>query len=96
MEITKSDVLRALDIIETYQEQEKSKIYYKRDKRSIYLLKLSTRNYNCLLANGIETIGELLALDRQELRRFRNVGQKGIENVNIKLKEFGINTSPFI
>ena len=95
---TKEEVLKALDIIEKYKEQELQKIKeieVEADKRSILILGLNTRELNSLKANDIETIGELLDLDRFELRKFRNIGKKGIDNINKKLKDFGIETPDF-
>ena len=98
--ITKEEVLKAFDIIEKYKEQELQKIKeieveVEADKRSILILGLKTRELNSLKANDIETIGELLAIDRFELRKFRNMGKKGIDNINKKLKDFGIETPDF-
>ena len=96
--ITKKQVLEDFDIIEKYQEQERQNIKnleVETDKRSILILGLNTRELNSLKNWGIETIGELLALDRFELRLFRNIGKKGINNINKKLKDFGIKTPDF-
>jgi DNA-directed RNA polymerase subunit alpha len=95
---TKEEVLKAFDIIEKYKEQELQKIKeieVEADKRSILILGLNTRELNSLKAYDIETIGELLDLDRFELRKFRNIGKKGIDNINKKLKDFGIETPDF-
>lgn len=96
--ITKEQVLEAFDIIEKYQEQERQKIKeleVEADKRSLLILGLNTRELNCLKAAGIETIGELLSFDRFDLRKLRNMGKKGIDDVNKKLKDFGIETPNF-
>ena len=96
--VTKEEVLNALDIIEKYQEQERQKIKeleVESDKRSILILGLKTRELNGLRAENIETIGELLSIDRFYLRKFRNIGKKGIDDINRKLKDFGIETSDF-
>ena len=96
--ITKDEVLKALEIIEKYQEQQKQIIKdleVKEDSRSILILGLNTREINCLKAAEVETIGELLAIDRFKLRRFRNLGKKGIVDINKKLKDFGIDTPEF-
>jgi DNA-directed RNA polymerase subunit alpha len=97
--ITKEEVLKAIDIIEKYQKQELRKIKeleVESDKRSILILGLKTRELNCLKAEDIETIGELLAIDRFDLRKFRNIGKKGITDINKKLKDFGIDTPEFL
>ena len=96
--ITKVEVLNALDLIEKYKEQQMQKIIEieaDSDPRSIFLLGLNRREINCLQAAEIETIGELLAVDRHDLRRFRNLGRKGINDINKKIKDFGINTPEF-
>ena len=96
--ITKKEVLNALDLIEKYKEQQMQKIYQLEadlDPRSIFLLGLNRREINCLQAAEIETIGELLAVHRHDLRRFRNLGRKGINDINKKIKDFGINTPEF-
>jgi len=97
--ITKEEVLCALDIIERFQYQEKQKIKQleaESDKRSISILGLDTRSLNCLKSGDITTIGDLLAFDRSELRKFRNIGRKTISNINQKLKDFGIETQDFL
>lgn len=96
--ITKEQVLEAFHIIEKYQEQERQKIKeleVEADNRSISILGLNTRELNCLKAYDVETIGELLTIDRLELRKFRNLGKKGINNINKKLKDLGIETPDF-
>lgn len=97
--ITKEEVLKALDIIEKYQEQERQKIKeleVDSDKRSISILGLSTREINYLRAAEIKTIGELLSVDRSDLRKCRSIGKKSIININKKLKDFGIDTPEFL
>ena len=96
--ITKDEVLKALDIIDKYKEQQKQIIKdleVKEDTRSVLILGLKTREINCLKSAEIQTIGELLAIDRFELRRYRNIGKKGIIDINKKLKDFGIDTPEF-
>ena len=94
--ITKEDVLKAIDIIEEYQQQERRKIKeleITKDTRSILILGLRTREINCLESEGITTIGELLAYDKGNLRRIRNLGEKSFTNIIKKLKDIGIDTS---
>ena len=96
--ITKKEVLNALDLIEKYKEQQMQKIHQLEadsDTRSVLLLGLNTREINCLKAAEIETIGELLAVHRHELRKVINLGKKGINDINKKIKDFGINTTEF-
>ena len=96
--ITKAEVLNALNLIEKYKEEQVQTIQeleIKADTRSILILGLNTRELNCLKSVGIKTVGELLSVDRFEIRRYRNLGKKGIININRKLKDFGIDTPEF-
>lgn len=94
----KDVVLKAFEIVEEYIEQQKriiKDLEAKEDSRSILILGLNTREETSLKSADINTIGELLSIDRFELRLYRNVGKKGIININTKLKDFGINTPEF-
>ena len=96
--ITKDEVLKALDLIEKYKEEQIQKIHkleIETDTRSILILGLNTREINCLKSAQIETIGELLAVNRFDLKKYRNIGKKGIIDINKKLKDFGIDTPEF-
>ena len=94
----KGEVLKAFDLIEEYIEQQRriiKDLEAKEDSRSILILGLNTREETSLKSADINTIGELLSIDRLELRLYRNIGKKGIININTKLKDFGINTPEF-
>ena len=82
MKITKKQVIRAIEIIEEYHKQQSKKLEKKLEKRSILTLNLNTRENNCLISEGIQTIGDLLRIDRLELRKLRNLGNKGIVLIN--------------
>ena len=85
MIITKEQVLEALIVIENYKNQsllDVNKIEKESDKRSIMCLELQTRERNCLRVAGINTIGELLATDRHDIRKFRNLGKKSVILIN--------------
>lgn len=57
-----------------------SKIYIEK-------LNLSTRTYNCLKKNNIDTVNNLLEVTDEELKRFRNLGVKSLEEIkNVILK----------
>lgn len=47
----------------------------------IEALKLSTRSHNCLKRNHVNFVSELLALSREELAQFKNMGEKSIEEI---------------
>jgi len=101
--ITKEQVLQALLLIDRYKIQEQisvneliNKTNRETDKRSIVCLGLKTRELNCLKSADINTVGELLNIDRFDLRRFRNLGLKGIVMINKALKDDGIVTEDFV
>jgi len=97
--ITEKQVKQAIQIIEQYKQQQYSilrDLNKKSDTRHISILNLKTREFNCLIAGDVKTIGELLAIDRHELRKFRNLGSKGIEMINASLENIGIKTEPFL
>ena len=97
MKITKEKVLEALEVIEKYKLQELNNIdEINRDKRSITILNLGTRELNCLLNRGIETVGDLLALDIRHLRRVRGLGNHGIYLINEAIKTKGVGLGNFL
>lgn len=63
---------------------------YSLDKQcmSIEVLDLSVRAWNCLTRAGITTIKDIL--DFEDLRKVRNLGWKCIQEIQGKLKAFGI------
>jgi len=92
-EITKEQVLNAIDLIESYKTQESNKInaiIVKSDNRKIETLDLNKRSYRSLKAAKINTIGELTRYDLSDLRKFRNLGDKSILDIMKCLKIKGI------
>lgn len=69
-------------------------------KTSIEDLNLSVRAYNCLKSANINTIGELVAREEQDLLKFRNFGKKSlselVEVIDEKNLEFGMDVSKYI
>ena len=53
-------------------------------------LDLSVRSYNCLKRAGINTIGELVQKDEDEMMKVRNLGRKSLEEVQQKLSALGL------
>jgi DNA-directed RNA polymerase subunit alpha len=53
-------------------------------------LDLTVRSYNCLKREGINTVGELIALSQDELMGIRNFGSKSVDEVRDKLAERGL------
>ena len=57
---------------------------------SIKILNLSVRSYHGLERNGIEKIKDLLKCSELELREFQNLGEKSINEIISKLKNYGL------
>ncbi|MEP1151582.1 MAG: DNA-directed RNA polymerase subunit alpha [Balneola sp.] len=69
-------------------------------RTSIEDLNLSVRAYNCLKSANINSIGELVARDEQDLLKFRNFGKKSLtelqEVIDEKNLQFGMDVSKFL
>jgi DNA-directed RNA polymerase subunit alpha len=57
-------------------------------------LDFSNRTYNCLKRQGIETLEELRNYSEEELMNIRNFGQKSLDEVIDKLKEYNLGLRP--
>jgi len=57
-------------------------------------LDFSNRTYNCLKRQGIETLEELSGYTEEELMNIRNFGQKSLDEVKDKLKEYNLTLRP--
>lgn len=68
-------------------------------KTKLVDLDLSVRALNCLKAADVETLGDLVAYNKNDLLKFRNFGKKSLteleELVKSKGLEFGMNTSKY-
>ncbi|MCL2025112.1 MAG: DNA-directed RNA polymerase subunit alpha [Coriobacteriia bacterium] len=53
-------------------------------------LHLSVRAYNCLMRQGVGTVGQLVECTENDLMNVRNFGAKSIEEVKDKLAEMGL------
>ncbi len=53
-------------------------------------LELSARSSNCLKRAGIEKVGELIEKDLEELIKIKNFGKKSADEINLKLKQYGL------
>ncbi len=53
-------------------------------------LNLSVRAYNCLMREGIRTIGDLVRMSEQDLLLIKNFGEKSVEEVKARLAEKGL------
>lgn len=69
-------------------------------KTSIEDLNLSVRSYNCLKSANINTIGELVTRDEQDLLKFRNFGKKSlaelVEVIEGKDLHFGMDVTKYL
>lgn len=59
-------------------------------KMSVDELELSVRSHNCLKAADIQTIGDLVKRDEQEMLKFRNFGRKSLQELAKILEDKGI------
>lgn len=59
-------------------------------KTSLEDLDLSVRAYNCLKAAKINSLGELVKFDMNELLKFRNFGKKSLVEIDELLQEKGL------
>jgi len=78
--------------IEVPQKDESEEIRRIRNllKKSVDEMELSVRSYNCLKANNIKTIGELVSKEESEMLKFKNFGRKSLNELMSKLKEMGL------
>jgi len=68
-------------------------------KTKLVDMDLSVRALNCLKAADVETLGDLVAFNKNDLLKFRNFGKKSLteleELVKTKGLEFGMNTAKY-
>lgn len=57
---------------------------------SIDNLELSVRSYNCLKHAGLKTVGDLAGKTYEEMCKVRNLGRKSLEEIEAKVKPYGI------
>ena len=60
-------------------------------KTHIDQLGLSERAKNSLLRGGVEFVEQLVNLEIADLKKFRNMGIKTIDEIKYKVKSFGFN-----
>jgi DNA-directed RNA polymerase subunit alpha len=61
---------------------------------SVEQLNLSVRAMNCLRRSGINTVGELISTDINDLMSLRNFGQKSKKEIDEKLEALGLSFAP--
>ena len=57
------------------------------------ILNLSARSYNSLEKAGVQYVGELLLMDKKELKAIKNLGKKSLDEIEEKLAELGVDTT---
>lgn len=72
------------------EEVENNKEKEEKLKLPISVLEPSARTRNCLEAEGIETLGQLISLTEHELLKFRNFGQTSLNEIKEKLVDFSL------
>ncbi len=69
-------------------------------KKSVDEMELSVRSYNCLKANNITTIADLVSREESEMLKFKNFGRKSLNELMSKLKgmnlEFGMDVEKYL
>ena len=69
-------------------------------KMSVEELELSVRSHNCLKAANIQTIGDLVSRDEQEMLKFRNFGRKSLQELSKILEDkniyFGMDVDSYL
>lgn len=59
-------------------------------KKSVDEMELSVRAYNCLKANNLRTIADLVSKEESEMLKFKNFGRKSLNELMLKLKSMGL------
>ena len=58
--------------------------------KTIEELDLSVRSYNCLKRADIQTVKDLTEKTEADMMKVRNLGQKSLDEIKIKLNELGV------
>lgn len=58
--------------------------------QKIKVLNLLPLVYNALIKNEIYTITDLIMMSKEKVSNLRNIGKKGVEEVELKLKELNL------
>ncbi len=57
------------------------------------ILNLGARSYNSLEKAGVQYVGELLLMDKKELKSIKNLGKKSVDEIEEKLADLGVDVS---
>ena len=80
------DTYAEVEILVEKEEEKKDKVL----EMSIEELELSVRASNGLKRANINTVGDLIEKNREEMSKIRNLGQKSLEEIEKKLKELDL------
>ncbi len=72
---------------DNFMYEQEEKVVKKEYETKIEELDLSVRSYNCLKRAGINTIGDLIQKNEEEMMKVRNLGRKSLKEVIQKLHE---------
>ena len=75
---------------ESYMYEREEKVSNKKYEARIEELDLSVRSLNCLKRANINTVGDLIQKNEEEMMRIRNLGRKSLKEVIQKLRERGL------
>ncbi|WP_314011106.1 DNA-directed RNA polymerase subunit alpha [Pseudostreptobacillus hongkongensis] len=73
------------ELVETVEVEVPSAI----EEIRIEELALTVRSYNCLKKVNINTVGDLLKLTKEDLKKVKNLGNKSVKEIIEKMKEYG-------
>lgn len=69
-------------------------------RKNVDEMELSVRSYNCLKANNIKTIADLVSKEESEMLKFKNFGRKSLNELMAKIKEmeldFGMDVDKYL
>lgn len=64
-------------------------VYKKQLSMPIEEMDLSVRSYNCLKRNDVNTLEDLIKKSKEDMLKFKNLGQKSLDEVIKKLEDMG-------
>lgn len=85
-----TDQIDDVEVIVEKEEEPKPKVL----DMGIEDLNLSVRAYNGLKRAGVNTLEDLTQKTEEDMSKMRNLGSKSLEEVEFKLKEFGLSFRP--
>jgi len=84
-----SQIYEPKEIVEE-PEEDSGKVSEEILKMTVEELDLPMRISNSLEKGGIETVGQLIEVEKEELAKIKNIGGKSLDTINAKLKEKGV------